>query len=39
MFSRCESLKSLDLSNLNAENVANMEEMFNGYYPLISLYF
>ena len=30
MFYECESLKSLDLSNFNTENVNNMESIFKG---------
>ena len=30
MFSRCESLTNLNLSNFNTQNVTNMERMFWG---------
>ena len=30
MFFRCDSLKNLDLSYLNTQNVKNMSHMFNG---------
>ena len=30
MFSGCSSLKELNLSNFNTNNVTNMRDMFNG---------
>ena len=37
MFHRCSSLKELNLSNLNTNNVTNMGGMFYGCYSLIEL--
>ena len=37
MFSYCESLVSLNLSNFNPENIINMNYMFSSCYSLISL--
>ena len=35
MFSGCESLTNIDLSNFNTQNVINMSDMFYGCYSLI----
>ena len=37
MFSRCYSLKELNLSNFNTNNVTNMRYMFEGCYSLKEL--
>ena len=37
MFENCTSLKIVDLSLLNTENVTNMKEMFNGCFNLSNL--
>ena len=36
MFSRCNSLTNIDLSNFNTQNVTNMSYMFYGFNFLIS---
>ncbi len=35
MFYECNSIKNIDLSNLNIENVTNMNNMFEGCNSLI----
>ena len=37
MFSECESLKELDLSNYNTDNLTDMADMFNGCTLLTNL--
>ena len=37
MFYRCESLKNIDLSNFNTQNVTNMNEMFSNCISLTNL--
>ena len=37
MFSNCSSLKKLNLSNFNTNNVSNMNTMFSGCESLIEL--
>ena len=34
MFFECNSLKNIDLSNFNTQNVTNMEGIFDGYNSL-----
>ena len=35
MFNRCSSLKNIDLSNFNTQNVENMNSMFSGCSSLV----
>ena len=37
MFFNCSSLKSIDLSSFNTNNVTNMNSMFNNCYSLNSI--
>ena len=37
MFSYCDSLTTIDLSNFNTQNVINMSSMFNGCHSLSNI--